>query len=222
MFALIAVVAAVLGALAFSSAQRADRERLRAEQERTRAEGEKDRAEGEKDRADQALHRGCSRSRRSFADLARVKLLEGDAATAVNIALEAFGADERGVARPYVREAASALMVSVSSLKENAIVAHGATVRWAAFSPDGARFVTASGDGTARLSDARSGAAVATLKHDGPLERAVFSPDGKLVATTSLDRTLRLWDAATGAPVRTLTHPNAVMRVDSPAMARSW
>ena len=75
----------------------------------------------------------------------------------------------------------------------------------AAFSPDGSRIVTASADNTARLWDAKTGAAIATLSgHKDAVFSAVFSPDGSRVVTASEDKTARLWDAKTGAAIATL------------------
>src|SRR5262249_13061434 len=72
-----------------------------------------------------------------------------------------------------------------------------------AFSPDGARLVTASADQTARVWDAKTGQALTEMRgHAGEVLGAVFSPDGRWVATASRDRTARLWDAATGKQVR--------------------
>ena len=75
----------------------------------------------------------------------------------------------------------------------------------AAFSPDGQRVVTASRDGTARVWDARTGHALATLQgHTDIVWSAVFSPDGQRVVTASADETARVWDARTGQAVATL------------------
>ena len=64
------------------------------------------------------------------------------------------------------------------------------------FSPDGSRIVTASRDNTARLWDAKSGAALATLSgHTAWVRSAAFSPDGSRIVTASDDHTARLWDA---------------------------
>ncbi len=68
---------------------------------------------------------------------------------------------------------------------------------WSAvLSPDGARVVTASSDGTARLWDAATGAPLGPpLRHEGPVRAAAFSSDGARVVTASSDGTARLWDA---------------------------
>jgi WD40 repeat protein len=67
----------------------------------------------------------------------------------------------------------------------------------AAFSPDGQRVLTASGDTTARVWDAASGRSLATLAgHTGWVSSAVFSPDGQRVVTASYDGTARTWYAS--------------------------
>ena len=48
----------------------------------------------------------------------------------------------------------------------------------AAFSPDGARILTASADKTAKLWDAASGKLIASFAHQDGVYDAVFSPDG--------------------------------------------
>jgi WD40 repeat protein len=81
---------------------------------------------------------------------------------------------------------------------------HGDAVYAARFSPDGARVVTASADGTARLWDARGGAAIGlALRHDDEVHDASFSGDGTRVVTRS-EATARLWDAHTGGVVGAL------------------
>jgi WD40 repeat protein len=63
------------------------------------------------------------------------------------------------------------------------------------FSPDGARILTASEDGTARLWD-RDGKPLAILEgHTDVVKSAVFAPDGGRILTASFDHTARLWEA---------------------------
>ena len=74
---------------------------------------------------------------------------------------------------------------------------YSGAVHSAAFSPDGARVVTASSDNTARVWEAASGRLVAELKgHGGPVFSAAFSPDGGLVVAASSDKTARVWAAS--------------------------
>ena len=89
---------------------------------------------------------------------------------------------------------------------------HGGPVRSAAFSPDGARVVTASQDTTARVWEAASGRLVAVLKgHNSAVNSAAFSPDGARVVTASVDMTARVWEAASGRLVAELKgHGGAV------------
>ena len=54
-----------------------------------------------------------------------------------------------------------------------------------AFSPDGARVATGSGDGSARVFDAATGAEISRLDHERAVYAVAFSPDGTRVATGS-------------------------------------
>lgn len=87
------------------------------------------------------------------------------------------------------------------------ILFHGAILRVnaCAFSPDGKRIVSASGEGTLRLWDAEKGARIATLTgHSDAVTSCAFSPDGTRIVSGSLDRTVKLWDARTGTELATL------------------
>ena len=69
----------------------------------------------------------------------------------------------------------------------------------ATFSPDGARVVTASQDGTGRVWDAADGHQIASLAgHESGITAVAFSADGKRIVTASSDATARVWDATSG------------------------
>jgi WD40 repeat protein len=70
----------------------------------------------------------------------------------------------------------------------------------AAFSPDGTRVVTASGDQTARVWDVATGTPLTgALQHQGEVRSAAFSPAGTRVVTASWDETARVWDVSPNA-----------------------
>ncbi|HEX8115546.1 MAG TPA: TIR domain-containing protein, partial [Kofleriaceae bacterium] len=96
-------------------------------------------------------------------------------------------------------------------------VGHREGVWAAAFSPDGTRVVTAGGDGTARIWDARTGQPVTgPLQHQDVVRAVAFSPDGTRVVTASEDNTARVWDARTGLPVvGSPLHQDAAKPIDS-------
>ena len=69
-------------------------------------------------------------------------------------------------------------------------------IRSVAFSPDGRRVVTASGDGTVSIWRVADGATLAVLTAQArSMESAVFSPDGSRVLTWGRDATARVWRA---------------------------
>jgi WD40 repeat protein len=116
------------------------------------------------------------------------------------------------------------------------LLQHSEQVHFVAFSPDGGTAVTASTDGTARLSDAATGEPrCEPLRHDGGVMQADFSPDGRLVITASLDRRARIWEVNSGqlrgapmlhgGPVRSVAFSpdgKTVMTGSNDGAARIW
>ena len=87
-----------------------------------------------------------------------------------------------------------------------AVFDHRDAVVEAAFSPDGARILTAGSDNAAKLWDTVSGELIASFPHEGSVWHGVFSPDGTRILTASSDKTAKLWDAASGTLLASFTH----------------
>jgi len=87
---------------------------------------------------------------------------------------------------------------------------HQDVVYHAAFSPDGARILTASWDKTARVWEANSGKLIISLAHQGAVNAASFSPDGTQILTASADKTAKLWEAASGKLIASFAHQDSV------------
>ncbi|MGA4837798.1 CHAT domain-containing protein [Streptomyces sp. G45] len=99
---------------------------------------------------------------------------------------------------------------------EQVRLSHGgmiASVWDAAFSPDGLRLATASGDRTARIWDSATGSQVLELAHPKTVRGVDFSPDGRHLATSCEDAAARVWDLATGAEILKVTHGSLVIGV---------
>ena len=81
-------------------------------------------------------------------------------------------------------------------------MAHTKEVKFASFSRDGRRVVTASTDTTARIWDiATRGPVFEPMRHSGPVYFAAFSPDGLRISTGAADGQSRIWEASSGRPI---------------------
>jgi WD40 repeat protein len=98
---------------------------------------------------------------------------------------------------------------------------HSDYVSGVAWSPDGKRIASASGDHTAQVWDAANGGHVLTYRgHSSDVLTIAWSPDGRCIASTSDDGTVQIWDAFTGQHVLTYTGPSSV-RGSAPAAANA-
>jgi eukaryotic-like serine/threonine-protein kinase len=96
--------------------------------------------------------------------------------------------------------------IRAADLQLAVLSGHNAGLLSAAYSPDGARIVTASGDKTSRIWDARTGVELTVLSgHGGNVLSAAYSPDGTRIVTASIDKTARIWDARTGTQIAILS-----------------
>jgi WD40 repeat protein len=75
---------------------------------------------------------------------------------------------------------------------------HYGLVTSVCFSPDGRRVLSASHDETARVWDARTGAALLEFKHESSVYQAAYSPDGRTIVSGGRDHSARVWKVATG------------------------
>lgn len=81
---------------------------------------------------------------------------------------------------------------------------HSGFVEDAAWSPDGKRIASASGDQTVQIWDASTGTHLFTYRHHSDYVRAVaWSPHRQYIASGSWDDTVQIWDATNGSPVVT-------------------
>ncbi|MDE2250412.1 MAG: hypothetical protein KGL25_03290, partial [Gammaproteobacteria bacterium] len=99
--------------------------------------------------------------------------------------------------------------------RQLALAGHRGEVSTVAYSPDGAKILTSSEDGDARVFDARTGRLLLLLPglswRASTLYGARYSRDGERIVTASTDHTARVWDAATGAVLRVLSGHNSIL-----------
>jgi WD40 repeat protein len=203
LFTVIAVLAVATGValnqrgIALDNAERASRDEARATASAAEADQQRRQAVAEKQVSQRLLAS-------TYQEAGRKLLLDGRPFEAVPYLVEARRAGDAGTPlRMLFAAAARHLPLWLP---------HQGKVLDAAFSPDGARIVTASEDHTARVWDAITGRPVTPpLRHQEKVVGAAFSPDGARVVTASWDGTARVWDATTGQPVTPpLEHQNVV------------
>jgi WD40 repeat protein len=192
---LLALAAGGLGYLARQNERLANEQRRLAQDNERLANEQRDRAVTNQARFQAAL----SASLRAA----------GHVTEAALVAIEAFPAVSGGT-RPPLPEIEDALFGSLLLLRGRAIIDGGEEIMAAAYSPDNARIVAATG-WRAAIFDARSGGLLGVLQgHEDFVHGADFSPDGAFILTVSADKTARLWDAGLFMQRLSLRHPAEV------------
>ena len=80
---------------------------------------------------------------------------------------------------------------------------HSSSVTACAYSPDGSRILSASGDKTLREWDRSSGKELRRYEgHSSSVTACAYSPDGSRILSASWDKTLREWERSSGKELR--------------------
>ncbi|WP_433937440.1 pentapeptide repeat-containing protein [Sorangium cellulosum] len=150
------------------------------------------------------------------ADLSWGNLSEADLTAAKLAATTLRGAKLLGAKLPGLAEE-DALGAALTASDAMPMWGAGSVVLAVAFSPDGMLLATGHYEGTVRIWDAVTGAALRVLQgHEGWVQSVAWSADGRTLASGSSDKTVRLWQGSTGKAIGVL------MGHEGPVLSVAW
>ena len=145
---------------------------------------------------------GARRTARSQGFVAQSEAaLDVDPNRAVLLAQKALSTKKTHAAETAFRRA-----VGLSPLRVE--IQHGGEVSRAEYSRDGKRVFAVGAEGTASVSDARTGRRLTTIGYGKTLFAGDLSWDGRRAMTAGADGTVRLWNADTGKQLAVFRNPN--------------
>jgi WD40 repeat protein len=105
-----------------------------------------------------------------------------------------------------VNDRRSSSLPQAGTLSLATLLGHSNSVAECAWSPDGRRLLSGSGDTSLKVWDAVSGECLLTLfGHSYSVNTCAWSPDGQHLLSGSADTSLKVWDAASGECLLTLS-----------------
>src|SRR5205085_4965564 len=87
------------------------------------------------------------------------------------------------------------------------VIQHPGGISRAEYARDGTRVFALGAEGTASISDARTGRTLRTIGYHKTLFAGDISLDGRRAMTAGADDTVRFWDARTGAQLAAFSSP---------------
>jgi WD40 repeat protein len=150
----------------------------------------------------QAEQRRQEAAQLATAALAQRALNDNNTDLAIALALEA----NRDQPSPLAARQALVNAAYYAAGASMSLEGHTEPVAAVAYSPDGARVISASADDTLILWDLTQGSQIGRLEgHTDDVLSVAFSPDGQTILSGSADDTLILWDATSRTPLHTYT-----------------